>query len=106
MNVNEYGGMIVEKVKETRTLEEAIHKYGNEAQIKMLLEEMSELQKEVCKFWRGKDNLKEIADEVADVEIMLAQAKMIFGIEDAVAQHRAAKIRRLENRLRGIPDDR
>lgn len=45
MNVNEYGGMTTERVKETRTLEEAIHKYGNEAQTKMLLEEMAELER-------------------------------------------------------------
>lgn len=106
MNVNEYGGMTTEKVKETRTLEEAIHKWGNEAQVKMLLEEMAELQKEICKFWRGKQNHEEIADEVDDVEIMLAQIKMIFGIEEAVNRHRAAKIHRLQNRLRGLPDDR
>lgn len=101
MNVNEYGGMTTERVKETRTLEEAIHKYGNEAQTKMLLEEMAELQKEICKFWRGKDNLEDIADEVADVEIMLAQTKMIFGIEEAVTRHRTAKLQRLSDRMKG-----
>lgn len=100
MNVNEYGTKTAHAVTEERTLENAIHQYGNEAQTKMLLEEMAELQKEICKRWRGKDNLEEIADEVADVEIMLAQTKMIFGIEDAVARHRRMKIERLAQRLK------
>lgn len=101
MNVNEYGKMTPEQVTEQRTLEMAINKYGEEAQIKMLLEEMSELQKEICKFWRGKDNSVDIADEVADVEIMLDQTKMIFGIEEVVATHRRMKINRLAERLKG-----
>lgn len=48
--------------------------------MKMLLEEMAELQKEICKAWRGKDNEVEIAEEVADVEIMLEQIKLISAL--------------------------
>ena len=66
----------------------------------MLLEEMAELQKEICKAWRGKDNTAEIAEEVADVEIMLEQIKLIFGIDAAVGVYRDAKLERLRLRLR------
>lgn len=100
MNVNEYGNMTSEQVTEKRTLEMAIERYGIEAQTKMLLEEMAELQKEICKFWRGKDNVVDIADEVADVEIMLEQAKMIFGIADEVTRHRRMKVDRLAERIK------
>ena len=79
----------------------AISKWGEQAQVMMVFEEMSELQKELCKNWRGKDNAEEIADEVADVEIMLAQLKMIFGIENVVAQRHAYKVARLAKRLEG-----
>ena len=48
--------------------------WGKNAQILMVLEEMSELQKEILKnINRGKDNIKEIAEETADVFIMLEQ---------------------------------
>lgn len=80
-------------------LQEAIDRYGTNAQLMMVLEEMSELQKEICKFWRGKDNRAEIAEEVADVEIMLAQVRMIFQIEDIVDDQIEKKIDRLRDRL-------
>ena len=85
--------------KEWEILSAAIAIWGKDAQAKMLLEEMAELQKEVCKAWRGKDNSVEIAEEVADVEVMLAQIKMIFGIDASVGVYRDAKIERLRQRL-------
>lgn len=85
--------------KEWEILSAAIAVWGKDAQAKMLLEEMAELQKEVCKAWRGKDNSVEIAEEVADVEVMLAQIKMIFGIDASVGIYRDAKIERLRQRL-------
>lgn len=85
--------------QEWATLERAVATWGEDAQAKMLLEEMAELQKEVCKAWRGKENTAEIAEEVADVEIMLEQIKLIFRIGDAVDVHRAAKLERLRLRL-------
>ena len=85
--------------KESEILLAAVTTWGCDAQVKMLLEEMSELQKEICKAWRGKDNTAEIAEEVADVEIMLEQIKMIFGIDASVEVYRNAKIERLRQRL-------
>lgn len=85
--------------EERAVLTAAITKWGDLAQVMMVFEEMSELQKELCKNWRGKDNIEEIADELADVEIMLKQLKMIFNIEDKVQQHRRFKLDRLAHRL-------
>ena len=79
----------------------AIEEYGAYAQSLMLLEEMAELQKEICKHWRGSDNAEQIAEEVADVEIMLAQIKMMFDIADEAARYRKDKVARLWKRLRG-----
>lgn len=63
---------------EHEVLSQAIKRYGIVSQVNMMFEEMSELQKELCKHLWGKDNLSEIAEEIADVEIMLAQMKAIF----------------------------
>lgn len=79
----------------------AIAKWGEDAQMKMVLEEMSELQKEICKLWRGKDNKDAIADEVADVEIMLGQLKVMLDIGRDVEEHKRTKLLRLQQRLEG-----
>ena len=85
---------------EWEILKTAVATWGPDAQAKMLLEEMAELQKEICKAWRGKDNTAEIAEEVADVEIMIEQIKLIFGIDADVGVYRDAKLERLRLRLR------
>ena len=53
----------------------------------------------MCKHLRGKDNLTEIAEEIADVEIMLAQMKAIFSCAAMVEGWRQTKVDRLANRL-------
>ena len=81
-------------------IKKAIDKWGKQAQLLMVLEEMSELQKEILKHLnRGQDNLPEIIDETADVEIMLTQLKYIFGIETAVAEHIPLKLQKIQARL-------
>ncbi len=87
--------------EEKAIMQAAITVFGQEAQTKMVLEEMSELQKEICKAWRGKDNIGNIAEEVADVQIMLDQLIMMLGIENEVGQYRQEKLLRLKERLVG-----
>ena len=84
---------------EHEVLTQAVKRYGVVSQVNMMFEEMSELQKELCKHLRGKDNLTEIAEEIADVEIMLAQMKAIFGCAAMVEGWRQTKVDRLANRL-------
>lgn len=85
-------------------LQAAIARWGKDAQTKMVLEEMSELQKEICKMWRGKENTANIAEEVADVEIMLNQLKLMLDIEDTVRKYKSAKLIRLQERLGYTPE--
>ncbi len=59
-----------------------IDHYGHESQKMMLLEEMAELQKEICKEFRGELNKDAITEEVADVLIMLEQVQMMYDISD------------------------
>lgn len=79
----------------------ALRKWGADLQTMMAVEEMSELTKEICKIKRGKMDLDALADEIADVTIMLEQLRMIYGLNDAVCDHMDAKILRLQSRVGG-----
>ena len=88
------------KHTEKEILEKAIQTWGKQAQVLMVLEEMSELQKEILKnINRGKENIPELIDETTDLEIMLTQLKMIYGIDEAVKNHRPEKLEKIEKRL-------
>lgn len=78
----------------------AIDTYGPDAQTRMVMEEMAELQKELCKNSRGADNLASIAEEIADVEIMLEQMMVLHDCESLVAGYKKYKLDRLEERLK------
>ena len=77
----------------------ALTTYGAEAQTFMVMEEMSELQKELCKNVRGADNRDAIAEEIADVEIMLAQMKILHDCADSVETRKSEKLERLKKRI-------
>lgn len=79
----------------------ALRKWGVDLQTMMAVEEMSELTKEICKIKRGKMDLDALADEIADVTIMLEQLREIYGLNDAVCDHMDAKILRLHSRVGG-----
>ena len=81
-------------------------RYGESHQIVKAIEEMSELQKELCKFicaciTDAEIDLDTIIDETADVQIMLEQIQMIFGIDECVEKRMEYKINRLNERLKG-----
>ncbi|MEG1562859.1 MAG: hypothetical protein RR365_03910 [Bacteroides sp.] len=73
--------------REMALYEGAVGKFGAHAQILMVVEEMSELTKALLKYIRHEDFgqgnvedvLQSIAEERADVGIMLAQLDVIFG---------------------------
>ena len=88
-----------EYINETEVLQRALDTYGSSMQIVVMMEEMSELQKELCKYLRGKYSSASIAEEIADVEIMLKQMKMLFCCTDDVRNERRRKVERLKGRL-------
>lgn len=77
---------------------EAIDTFGDISQMMMVIEEMAELQKEISKNFRGEKNITHIAEEIADVEIMLEQMKLLFDISKDVEVWREAKTKRLFNK--------
>ena len=84
---------------EESILKDALYTFGPDCQQKILLEEMAELQKEICKRWRGANNLDEISEEMADVYIMLDQMKIFFGNAEQIERNRRFKLRRLAARI-------
>lgn len=77
----------------------AKHVYGIDAQVTKAVEELSELQKELCKFLLDDGNMKNIIEEIADVKVMIEQLELIFECKEKVKLIKNAKIQRLSDRL-------
>lgn len=74
-------------------LHDAISLYGARAQEAQAIEECAELIQAINKKWRGKEH--NIAEEIADVEIMLQQLKMINNCGIEVEKIKFSKLQRL-----------
>jgi NTP pyrophosphatase (non-canonical NTP hydrolase) len=78
--------------------ERALEKWGLLAQVLMTVEELSELTQALLKHGRqinGVDKGK-VAEEIADVELMIEQMKVAFKIHKEVEEFKVKKIKRLE----------
>jgi hypothetical protein len=88
------------EIQKRDIFERCLSTWGKTAQICMVFEEMAELQKELCKNLRGRENTPEILDEIADVTILIEQMKILFGISDEILQERIQyKLTRIVTRL-------
>ena len=74
----------------------ALETFGADIQIVVAIEELSELQKELCKYQRGGGDIAHIAEEIADVKIMIAQMEELFECEAFVESWTDAKLQRLK----------
>lgn len=96
--------------REGKILEDAIKTWGEEAQIIVAIEEMSELTKALSKYLRYylteqgsyQQIIADIREEMADVGIMLNQMALIFG--DPTDQE-ILKLLRLEQRIEAESSD-
>jgi len=88
----------------------AINTYSVENQMIKTVEELSELSQALCKslirlnYTKEKISLESvdnIFEEIADVEIMLEQCKIMFQCDKEVNKWKHEKIERLERRLEG-----
>lgn len=77
----------------------ALNRWGPELQATVAIEEMAELTKELCKHARGSHNKEAIAEEIADVYVMLNQMEILHNVEARVIWWYNAKLARLETRL-------
>lgn len=78
----------------------ALETFGKSSQMQVAIEEMSELTKELCKNGRGQENTTHIAEEIADVEIMLRQMVMLFDCAGQVETFHRYKLERLAERIK------
>lgn len=83
----------------SRVYGQALDSFGTSAQLVVAIEELSEIQKEICKALRGQVNLPHLAEEVADATIMLEQIRLLFDINDEVCDMMDAKVERLRHRI-------
>lgn len=80
-----------------KILFKAIETWGGEMQLQVLMEEMAELVQALVKRQRG--SVHNIEEEIADVEIMLEQAKLYLRICDEVEKWKGYKMARLGDKL-------
>lgn len=85
----------MERVRE-KILRKAIERYGRGPQRDKAIEELSELIRALARC----DNPENLAEEMADVRIMLDQLEIIFANHDRVKQYEFEKLTRLSQRLR------
>ena len=92
-----------------RIMQQAIETYGVQAQCDIAIEEMAELTKAIMKIRRVADDyektqsaLDNLLEEIADVDIMIDQLKIMWGPKQ-VEECRRKKLERLDRRLN---DDR
>jgi len=80
---------------------EAVEKWGCEPQINQAIEEMAELMVAFNKLRRNRtaDTYNDVCEEIADVEIMMAQMREYFN-QDIINQHKVHKINRLKRLLK------
>ena len=91
-------------MSEIDVYKKALAKWGNATQVMMAMGECGELTAELNAFFnQGKSSLEAVIDEIADVEIMCAQLRLIVG-SDKVADRKAFKVDRLKKILNGEID--
>lgn len=92
-----------------KACQRAVELWGAAAQWRMVQEECGELVAAVNRFDRGRTVVVELAEEVADVTILMAQARLMLGanvVDDAIER----KLARLEKQIeeseaRRVADD-
>ena len=84
----------------------ALETFGKSSQMQVAIEEMSELTKELCKNGRGQENATHIAEEIADVQIMLWQMVMLFNCAGQVETFRRYKLERLAGRIEEVKEEK
>lgn len=81
-------------------IDNAITHFGSVQQQVVAVEELSELQKEVCKSLRHERCDEHLVEEIADVQIMIEQLIRIYDLDRLeIAQQQFAKLARLQDRI-------
>ena len=84
---------------EQATMREAILLWGETSQMLMAVEECAELQQSLLHVLRGRHAWRDVARELADVEIMCAQLRLMMPPSVDVDEEVARKMERLRFRV-------
>lgn len=77
----------------------AVDYFGEDCQIIKAIEEMSELTHALTRYLNGEMYAANVAEEMADVFIMMEQLRYIFDNSESVKRWMAFKLRRLKERI-------
>ncbi len=80
---------------EKELYEKAVLKWGTSSQLMMLYEEIGELMTAINKYYRERVAVNAIIEELADVEIMINQMKVIFGDTEKIKKIKLDKIKKM-----------
>jgi len=87
---------------EEETLRAALRRFGFTEQARMLQEECGELIAAINRWFRDRnDAFEAMVEEMADVEILIDQMRLVYGAE--IDEARARKLARLKERLVDVP---
>lgn len=80
---------------------DAFIKWGANLQLNLLIEEASEVIYAVCKLKRDSctTNFNKLAEEIADIRIVLEQIECMFELTRKIREARDFKLERLKKRL-------
>ena len=86
---------------EVKVYDKAINHYGIKSQLVMVMEECAELSKECSKIYRaleagGTFGIDNLAEEIADVQIITGQVQRFFGLKDKVLRFHFSSVRHLQ----------
>ena len=89
----------MEKEERLRLYEEAIGRWGIEAQREMAYEELGELITAIARDKRGRVSREELLTELSDVTIMCEQLAFMLGFEDFEKEKERKLIRLRDDKL-------
>ena len=84
--------MSAKSLKEENLYQKAVSLWGFESQIQMIIEEMAELTTALCHVLRNRESIEAVMEELADVEIMLNQMKIIFPSIEAIKKEKLERL--------------
>lgn len=89
---------MLNKRKRQKLYKKALDLWGEDLQLMMVIEEMAELTKAISKCRRKKVHAKILLlEEIADVEIMLEQLRVMVDFDEEIDEIKVKKLMRLSN---------
>jgi len=92
-------GLKERELKMNELYQKALEFWGKDLQLNMVFEELGELITKLSRVIRNRIPPTDLAEEIADVEIMLEQLTYIYKLEEQVQHTKAEKLLRLQKRL-------